>query len=123
MNDLTGLVLGIERARDNAYFRHPAMRELISMARTKTTAFGVTLSVAGYIDRPFLRIAADIGVDYAVLHYSSLNAIFPGEFSNLPEQHNLQGIKEKTKRMIADFEATRSAPTPRAGHVTGSASD
>jgi hypothetical protein len=93
------------------------------MARAKTTAFGVTLSVAGYIDRPFLRIAADIGVDYAVLHYSSLNAIFPEKFSNLPEQHNLQGIKEKTKRMIADFEATRSAPPPRAGHVTGSASD
>ncbi|MFM7778447.1 MAG: putative PEP-binding protein [Alphaproteobacteria bacterium] len=123
MNDLTGLALGIERGKDKACFRHPAMRELISMARAKTTEFGVTLSVAGYIDRPFLRMAADIGVDYAILHYSSLNEIFPEEFPNLPEQHNLRAIKEKTKRMIADFEATRSALTPRAGHMRGTTSD
>ena len=89
MNDLTGLVLGIERGKDKACFRHPAMREMISMARAKTTAFGVRLSVAGYIDRPFLRMAADIGVDYAMLHYSCLNEIFPEMFQNLPEQHTL----------------------------------
>ncbi|MBM3588166.1 MAG: hypothetical protein FJX33_10235 [Alphaproteobacteria bacterium] len=123
MNDLTGLVLGIERGKDKARFRHPAMRELISMARAKTTAYEVTRSVAGYSDRPFLRMAADIGIDYTVLHYSSLNDVFPGEFPNLPEQHNLRAIEEKTKRMIADFEATRSAFTPRAGHMRGTASD
>jgi phosphoenolpyruvate-protein kinase (PTS system EI component) len=123
MNDLTGLVLGIERGKDKAFFRHPAMRALLSMARGKTAAFGVRLSVAGYIDRPFLRMAADIGVDYAVLHYSSLNEIFPGKFPNLTEQHNLRGIKEKTKRMIADFEANRISLAPRAGQMGGSASD
>ena len=93
------------------------------MARAKTTAFGVTLSVAGYIDRPFLRMAADIGVDYAILHYSSLNEIFPEQFPNLPEQHNLRAIKEKTKRMIADFEANRISLAPRASHKMGSTSD
>jgi phosphoenolpyruvate-protein kinase (PTS system EI component) len=123
MNDLTGLVLGIERGKDKACFRHPAMRELISMARAKTAAYEVTLSVAGYIDRPFLRMAADIGVDYAVLHYSGLKEIFPGKFPNLAEQHNLRAIKEKTKRMIADFEANRISLAPRAGHKRGSASD
>ena len=123
MNDLTGLVLGIERGKDKECFRHPAMRELISMARVKTTTFEVTLSVAGYIDRPFLRMAADIGVDYAVLHYSSLKEMFPGQFPNLPEQNSLRDIKEKTKRMIADFEANRISLAPRASHKMGSTSD
>jgi hypothetical protein len=63
----------------------------------------VTLSVAGYVDREFLQLAQGLGIDFAVLHYSYLDEYFPGQFQNLPERGNLQAIKRKTKKMIADF--------------------
>ena len=103
MNDLTSLVLGTARSTDRCKMCHPALMQVISDAREVTGRYGVTLSIAGYMPRELVQTAAQLGCDYAVLHYSYLPSYFPGKYDWLPELEKLQDIKKKTRSMIAAY--------------------
>ena len=103
MNDLTSLVLGTARSTGRRNMCHPALMKVISDAREVTGRYGVTLSIAGYMSRELVETSAQLGCDYAVLHYSYLPTYFPGQYDWLPELEKLQDIKKKTRSMIAAY--------------------
>lgn len=103
MNDLTSLVLATTRSTGRRKMCHPALMKVISDAREVTGRYGVALSIAGYIPRELVEASAQLGCDYAVLHYSYLPKYFPGQYDGLLELKKLQAIKKKTRSMIAAY--------------------
>ncbi len=99
MNDLSSLTTGAQR-NPELHATHPGVRKLVEMAREKTRAAGVPLSMAGYLTPALLEMARACECDFAVLHYSKLGEVLGERFASLPHQEDLQAIKNHTRDLV-----------------------
>ena len=106
VNDLSSLLCARARVVAGPIEPVPGLVAAIELARAATARHGADLVVAGYLSHDLLDVCEKIGVDEAAVHYSDLPRLFGDRWADLEELGLLHEIKRRTKRDIAEFEAT-----------------
>ena len=97
LNDLTSLVLGTYRTSGYHDINHKSVIEVIRFCKNICSKYKIPLSVAGILNKEFLRNCDAIGVDFAIINYSQLQELLNYSKEDLPYYDQMKKIKEKTK--------------------------
>ena len=81
LNDLTTLILGADREKEEFYSMHDkSVKDIVKYSIDKVHSFGKEITAAGYLDKDVVNYCKEFGVDNCNIHYN----LIPKIFDNIP---------------------------------------
>lgn len=98
VNDLTTLVLGTYRTSGYHNINHEAVLAAIKYCKMQCLKYNVQLSVAGVLNKEFIKNCHSMNIDNVIINYSQVHELLDFPLAELPYYTQLNEIKAKTKK-------------------------